>query len=133
MLQYLRLKSLAERSAGIGGVLRNSKGGVLCSFSAFIGHLDAIAVEIYAITTYDIRSVIHSLGNTSVIRIPRTTNSYADTYLALRPTMSEVVSMLKSQTIVQEAVSDPGIYGNDLQIKQIKGYYQRLLSTTARS
>ncbi|KAK1557842.1 hypothetical protein Q3G72_032951 [Acer saccharum] len=31
---------------------------------------------------------------------------------ALRPTMSEVVSMLESQTIVQEVASDPGIYGH---------------------
>ncbi|TXG47724.1 hypothetical protein EZV62_027018 [Acer yangbiense] len=45
---------------------------------------------------------------------------------ALRPTMSEVVSMLESQTIVQEVASDPGIYGDDLQIKQLKGYYQQL-------
>ncbi|KAK4857574.1 hypothetical protein QYF36_002872 [Acer negundo] len=45
---------------------------------------------------------------------------------ALRPTMSEVVSMLESQTIVQEVASDPGIYGDDLQIKQFKGYYQQL-------
>ncbi|KAK1557648.1 hypothetical protein Q3G72_028744 [Acer saccharum] len=45
---------------------------------------------------------------------------------ALRPTMSEVVSMLESQTIVQEVASDPGIYGADLQIKQLKGYYQQM-------
>ncbi|KAK2642591.1 hypothetical protein Ddye_024354 [Dipteronia dyeriana] len=45
---------------------------------------------------------------------------------ALRPTMSEVVSMLESQTIVQEVASDPGIYGDDLQIKQLKGNYQQL-------
>ncbi|KAK4857955.1 hypothetical protein QYF36_008682 [Acer negundo] len=44
---------------------------------------------------------------------------------AMRPTMSEVVSMLESQTIVQEVASDPGIYGADLQIKQLKGYYQQ--------
>ncbi|KAK3206710.1 hypothetical protein Dsin_020756 [Dipteronia sinensis] len=41
---------------------------------------------------------------------------------ALRPTMSEVVSMLESQTIVREVASDPGIYGDDLRIKQLKGY-----------
>ena len=45
---------------------------------------------------------------------------------ALRPTMSEVVSMLESQTIVQEVASDPSIYGADLQIKQLKGYYQQM-------
>ncbi|KAK0577880.1 hypothetical protein LWI29_001696 [Acer saccharum] len=45
---------------------------------------------------------------------------------ALRPTMSEVVSMLESQTIVQEVASDPGIYGADLQIKQLKGFYQQM-------
>ncbi|TXG47726.1 hypothetical protein EZV62_027020 [Acer yangbiense] len=44
----------------------------------------------------------------------------------LRPTMSEVVSMLESQTIVQEVASDPSIYGADLQIKQLKGYYQQM-------
>ena len=46
---------------------------------------------------------------------------------ALRPTMSEVVSMLESQTIVQGVASDPGIYGADLQSKQLK----RVLSTEA--
>ncbi|KAK1557621.1 hypothetical protein Q3G72_028234 [Acer saccharum] len=45
---------------------------------------------------------------------------------ALRPTMSEVVSMLESQTIVREVASDPSIYGDDLRIKQLKGYYQQL-------
>ena len=40
---------------------------------------------------------------------------------ALRLTMSEVVSMLESQTIAEEFESDPGIYGADLQIKQLKG------------
>ncbi|KAK3206721.1 hypothetical protein Dsin_020767 [Dipteronia sinensis] len=44
----------------------------------------------------------------------------------LRPTMSEVVSMLESQTVVQEVASDPSIYGADLQIKQLKGYYQQM-------
>ncbi|KAK4857616.1 hypothetical protein QYF36_003500 [Acer negundo] len=45
---------------------------------------------------------------------------------ALRPTMSEVVSMLESRTIVQEVASDPSIYGADLQIKQLEGYYQQM-------
>ena len=51
---------------------------------------------------------------------------------ALRPTMSEVVSMLESQTIVQEVASDPGIYGADLQIKQLKGYYQQMHDQSSR-
>ncbi|KAK1556237.1 hypothetical protein Q3G72_001112 [Acer saccharum] len=45
---------------------------------------------------------------------------------ALRPTMTEVVSMLESQTIVRAVASDPGIYCDDLRIKQLKGYYQQL-------
>ncbi|KAK1555340.1 hypothetical protein Q3G72_025119 [Acer saccharum] len=44
---------------------------------------------------------------------------------ALRPTMSEAVSMLEAQITVQEVASDPSIYGHDLQIKQLKGYYQQ--------
>ncbi|XP_031273166.1 probable LRR receptor-like serine/threonine-protein kinase At1g29720 [Pistacia vera] len=38
---------------------------------------------------------------------------------ALRPTMSEVVSMLESQTIIQEVISDPSIYGSDFQLQQL--------------
>ncbi|KAJ0016427.1 hypothetical protein Pint_10271 [Pistacia integerrima] len=34
----------------------------------------------------------------------------------LRATMSEVVSMLESQTISQEVISDPSIYGSDFQL-----------------
>ncbi|KAJ0081082.1 hypothetical protein Patl1_10376 [Pistacia atlantica] len=37
----------------------------------------------------------------------------------LRPTMSEVVSMLESQTIIQEVISDPSIYGGDFQLQQL--------------
>ncbi|KAK4857820.1 hypothetical protein QYF36_006810 [Acer negundo] len=43
----------------------------------------------------------------------------------LRPTMSEAVSMLEAQITVQEVASDPSIYGHDLQVKQLKGYYQQ--------
>ncbi|TXG47722.1 hypothetical protein EZV62_027016 [Acer yangbiense] len=50
----------------------------------------------------------------------------------LRPTMSEVVSMLESQTIVREVASDSGIYGDDLRIKQLKGYYQQLNDQSSR-
>ncbi|KAK2639452.1 hypothetical protein Ddye_027247 [Dipteronia dyeriana] len=45
---------------------------------------------------------------------------------ALRPTMSEVVSMLESQTIIQEVASDPDLNGDDLRIKQLKGYHQKM-------
>ncbi|PON42867.1 Tyrosine-protein kinase [Parasponia andersonii] len=53
----------------------------------------------------------------------------------LRPTMSEVVSMLEGQTQIQEVVSDPGIYGddlaNDLRFKPLKAYYQQLQNKSA--
>ncbi|KAJ0081073.1 hypothetical protein Patl1_10414 [Pistacia atlantica] len=45
----------------------------------------------------------------------------------LRPTMSEVVSMLEAQTIVQEVISDPSIYGDDLRLKSLKGHLQRMM------
>ena len=38
-----------EGCAGIGGVLRNLKGGVLCSFSVFIGNSEAISSKVWAI------------------------------------------------------------------------------------
>ena len=44
---------------------------------------------------------------------------------AMRPTMSEAVSMLEAQITIQEVASDPSIYGHDLQIKELKGYYQQ--------
>ena len=47
----------------------------------------------------------------------------------LRPTMSEVVSMLEGQTAVLEVVSDPGIYGDDwgsdVRFKPLKAYHQQ--------
>ena len=36
-------------AAGIGGVLRDSNGKVLCSFSTFVGCMDSNSAEIYAI------------------------------------------------------------------------------------
>ncbi|KAJ0017460.1 hypothetical protein Pint_10287 [Pistacia integerrima] len=45
----------------------------------------------------------------------------------LRPTMSEVVSMLEAQTIVQEVISDPSIYGDDLRLKSLKGHFQQMM------
>ena len=36
-------------TVGIGGVLRNSKGKVLCLFSAYVGFQDAISTEVLAI------------------------------------------------------------------------------------
>ncbi|KAJ8761309.1 hypothetical protein K2173_001365 [Erythroxylum novogranatense] len=44
----------------------------------------------------------------------------------LRPTMSEVVSMLEGGSIIQEVTSDPGIYTNDLRMKSLRGYYQQM-------
>ncbi|KAI9198529.1 hypothetical protein LWI28_017482 [Acer negundo] len=44
---------------------------------------------------------------------------------ALRPTMSKAVSMLEAQIAIQEVASDPSIYGHDLQITELKGYYQQ--------
>ncbi|KAL5772112.1 hypothetical protein ACOSQ2_012036 [Xanthoceras sorbifolium] len=45
---------------------------------------------------------------------------------AVRPTMSEVFSMLEARATVQEVASDPSIYGLDLQFKPLKGYYQQI-------
>ncbi|KAK3198957.1 hypothetical protein Dsin_022372 [Dipteronia sinensis] len=39
------------RQAGIGGVLRDSNGNVVCPFSYFVGTMDSNAVEITAIHT----------------------------------------------------------------------------------
>ncbi|KAL5577026.1 hypothetical protein UlMin_018725 [Ulmus minor] len=50
---------------------------------------------------------------------------------ALRPTMSEVVSFLEGEgTLVEEVLSDPGIYGDDLEsdvrFKSLRNYYQQI-------
>ncbi|KAJ0081980.1 hypothetical protein Patl1_10405 [Pistacia atlantica] len=45
----------------------------------------------------------------------------------LRPTMSEVVSMLEAQTIVQEVISGPSIYGDDLRLKSLKALFQQMM------
>ncbi|KAJ0018456.1 hypothetical protein Pint_10292 [Pistacia integerrima] len=45
----------------------------------------------------------------------------------LRPTMSEAVSMLEAQSIVQEVISDPSIYNDDLRLKPLKGHLQRMM------
>ena len=48
----------------------------------------------------------------------------------LRPTMSEVVIMLEGKSMIQEVVSDPGIFGddleNDVRFKTLKAYYQQI-------
>lgn len=49
---------------------------------------------------------------------------------ALRPTMLEVVSMLEGHTIVQEVISDPGPYDedlrNDVRFIALKDHYQQI-------
>ncbi|CAK7350348.1 unnamed protein product [Dovyalis caffra] len=45
---------------------------------------------------------------------------------SLRPTMPAVVSMLEGQTSIQEVMSDPSIYGDDLQLQHLKGHYQQV-------
>ncbi|KAK6932734.1 Serine-threonine/tyrosine-protein kinase, catalytic domain [Dillenia turbinata] len=45
---------------------------------------------------------------------------------SLRPTMSEVLSMLEGQTAIEEVVSDPRIYGDDLKFKAVGDYYQQM-------
>ncbi|KAL5577032.1 hypothetical protein UlMin_018731, partial [Ulmus minor] len=50
---------------------------------------------------------------------------------ALRPTMSEVVSFLEGEeTLVEEVISDPRIYGDDLEsdvrFKSLRNYYQQI-------
>lgn len=53
----------------------------------------------------------------------------------VRPTMSDVIDMLKEQTTVQEVVSDPGIYGdvltNDVRFNSLKAYYQQTQNKNA--
>ncbi|KAL9346449.1 hypothetical protein Peur_061302 [Populus x canadensis] len=46
---------------------------------------------------------------------------------SLRPAMSEVVSMLEGQTSIQEMISDPSIFGDDLHSKRLKGHYQQVM------
>jgi hypothetical protein len=47
--------------------------------------------------------------------------------------MSEVVSMLEGQTSIQEMVSDPSIYGDDLHSKLLKGHYQQVREQSLNS
>ncbi|KAJ0016729.1 hypothetical protein Pint_10224 [Pistacia integerrima] len=42
--------------------------------------------------------------------------------------MSKVVSILESQTIIQEVISDPSIYGSDFQLQQLGPDFKRKLS-----
>ncbi|KAJ0082187.1 hypothetical protein Patl1_10387 [Pistacia atlantica] len=51
---------------------------------------------------------------------------------SLRPTMSEVVSMLDAETDIQEVISDPSIYGSDLQLQPLKNHYQRIQDQSSR-
>ena len=52
---------------------------------------------------------------------------------SLRPAMSEVVSMLEGQTSIQEMISDPSIYGDDLHSKLFKGHYQQVMDQRLNS
>ncbi|KAJ6979334.1 hypothetical protein NC653_027478 [Populus alba x Populus x berolinensis] len=52
---------------------------------------------------------------------------------SLRPAMSEVVSMLEGQTSIQEMISDPSIYGDDLHSKHLKGHYQQVMDQSLNS
>jgi hypothetical protein len=52
---------------------------------------------------------------------------------SLRPAMSEVVSMLEGQTSIQEMISDPSIYGDDLHSKHLKGHYQQVMNQSLNS
>ncbi|XP_034889940.2 probable LRR receptor-like serine/threonine-protein kinase At1g29720 [Populus alba] len=52
---------------------------------------------------------------------------------SLRPAMSEVVSMLEGQTSIQEMISDPSIYGDDLHSKLLKGHYQQVMDQSLNS
>ena len=36
----------------------------------------------------------------------------------LRPTMSEVVKMLQGETEIEQIISDPGVYGDELRFKR---------------
>ncbi|XP_011002040.1 PREDICTED: probable LRR receptor-like serine/threonine-protein kinase At1g29720 isoform X2 [Populus euphratica] len=52
---------------------------------------------------------------------------------SLRPAMSEVVSMLEGQTTIQEMISDPSIYGDDLHSKRLEGHYQQVMDQSLNS
>ncbi|KAI9385482.1 hypothetical protein POPTR_011G072991v4 [Populus trichocarpa] len=52
---------------------------------------------------------------------------------SLRPAMSEVVSMLEGQTSIQEMISDPSIYGDDLHSKLLKGHCQQVMDQSLNS
>ncbi|KAJ6377363.1 hypothetical protein OIU76_026351 [Salix suchowensis] len=44
---------------------------------------------------------------------------------SLRPTMSEVASMIEGQASIPDMISDPSIYGNDLHSTRLTGHYQQ--------
>jgi hypothetical protein len=47
---------------------------------------------------------------------------------SLRPSMPAVVSMLEGQTSIQEVISDPTIYGDGSQFKQVNyDHFQQVL------
>jgi hypothetical protein len=45
---------------------------------------------------------------------------------ALRPTMSAVVSMLEGQTIVDELIMDPSIYGDELRFSGLRDQFDQI-------
>ncbi|XP_057996783.1 probable LRR receptor-like serine/threonine-protein kinase At1g07650 isoform X2 [Hevea brasiliensis] len=46
----------------------------------------------------------------------------------IRPTMSVALSMLEGQTRIEEVVSNPGIYADDMRLKPLKDHYQQTSS-----
>jgi hypothetical protein len=47
--------------------------------------------------------------------------------------MSDMMSMLEGQTSIQEMISDPSIYGDDLHSKHLKGHYQQVMDQSLNS
>jgi len=47
--------------------------------------------------------------------------------------MSDMMSMLEGQTSIQEMISDPSIYGDDLHSKHLKGHYEQVMDQSLNS
>ena len=53
--------------------------------------------------------------------------------LALRPTMTAVVSMLEGRTVVQELTMEASIYANDVRFESFRGQHQTLRASSGDS
>ena len=66
-------------------------------------------------------------SKTEALRMIKVALLCANPSLALRPTMSAVVSMLEGETVVHELTMDPSIYGNELRIESLRDQFNQTL------